>query len=255
MTDFMKHEFNIKKITVACFVPAGTGHVFHENRPSHGLAFHTGGEKVYTFSNGKTLTVKQNTMIYLPKNSTYKVTSVIPGDCYAINFEIDGDVIFSPFVMKISNYVTTTEFYRSACRVWYGKKAGYTTKCKAELYNILYSMKNEYFSDYSAKDKRALIKTAVEYIHESYTSKPLKVEELSAMCGITPEYFRKIFGSIYGISPVKYINALKIARARELLDTKMYSVSEVCFLSGFCDESHFSREFKRATGVPPSKYK
>ena len=66
--------------------------------------------------------------------------------------------------------------------------------------------------------------------------------------------FRKIFNAVYGVSPVSYINSLRITRARELLETKMYSAREVCFLSGFGDESHFSRKFKKATGLPPSKY-
>lgn len=96
MTDFMNYDFNINKIAVACFVRAGTGHAVHENRPSHGLAFHTEGEKIYTFSDGRSLLVKPNTVIYLPKNSTYRVTTKSAGDCYAINFDIDEENSFHP---------------------------------------------------------------------------------------------------------------------------------------------------------------
>ena len=254
MTDFMNYELNINKIVVACFVRAGTGHNIHENRPSHGLAFHTGGEKIYTFSDGKTLVVKQNSLIYLPKNSTYKVMSKELGDCYAINFDIDEEKQFAPFVISVNNHTSMLKYFRDACKIWYLKKPAFTTKCKAELYNIIYTLKNEYFSDYSQKGKKHLIEPAIEYIHENYTSTPISIKELSDMCDITPEYFRSIFNSIYGVSPVSYINSLKITRARELLETKMYSVTEVCFLSGFHDESHFSREFKKSTGIAPSKY-
>ena len=254
MKNFMNYDFNINKIVVSLFVSPGTGDAVHRNRPCHGLAFHMDGEKTYTFSDGKVLSVTGNTVIYLPKGSTYEVRAKIHSGCYAINFDFDEEKSFAPFTMSINNHAGMLESFRDAAKVWYVKKSGYMTKCKAELYNIIYSMKKEYFSDYSAKDKRVLIKTAVEYIHENYTNKPLRIEELSAMCGITPEYFRKIFGSIYGVSPVKYINALKIARARELIETRMYTVGEVCFMSGFSDESHFSREFKKAVGMPPSKY-
>lgn len=156
--------------------------------------------------------------------------------------------------MHINNHTGMLECFRDAYKVWYVKRPAFTTKCKAELYNIIYALKNEYFSDYAGKDKRHLIEPAIEYIHEHYTSNRFSIDELSNMCGITPEYFRRIFNSIYGVSPVSYINTLKITRARELLETEMYSVREVCFLSGFNDESHFSREFKKATGVPPSKW-
>ena len=92
-------------------------------------------------------------------------------------------------------------------------------------------------------------------MHKNYTSKPIKISELAAMCGITPEYFRSIFKSFYGSSPLVYINNLKITRARELLESGMYSVEATATLSGYNDSAVFSREFKKATGLCPSKYK
>ena len=75
------------------------------------------------------------------------------------------------------------------------------------------------------------------------------------MCGITPEYFRKLFKSFYGISPLKYINNLKITHAKELLASGMYSVTEAALQSGYIDMSYFSREFKKASGNSPKYYR
>ncbi|MBQ9915438.1 MAG: helix-turn-helix transcriptional regulator, partial [Clostridia bacterium] len=77
---------------------------------------------------------------------------------------------------------------------------------------------------------------------------------LAALCHITPEYFRKIFKSIYGTSPLSYINNLKITRAKELLSSRMYSVCEAATEAGYRDMSHFCREFKKATGQSPGEY-
>ena len=74
------------------------------------------------------------------------------------------------------------------------------------------------------------------------------------MCGITPEYFRKLFCGFYGVSPIKYINALKLSRAEELLASQMYSVTEAAEMSGYTDMSHFSREFKKHTGMSPTEF-
>ena len=63
MKKFMNSDFNINKIVLAIFVAAGTGDAIHKNRPSHGLAIHKGGEKIYIFSDGKILTVKENDII------------------------------------------------------------------------------------------------------------------------------------------------------------------------------------------------
>lgn len=54
--------------------------------------------------------------------------------------------------------------------------------------------------------------------------------------------------------PIKYINNLKMTRAKELLSSGMYTVSEVCFLSGYKDESYFSREFKKHFNLSPREY-
>ena len=80
------------------------------------------------------------------------------------------------------------------------------------------------------------------------------MQQLSSMCQISYEYFRRLFENFYGISPVKYVNNLKITRAKELIESGMYSVTEAAFASGYTDMSHFSREFKKSTGFAPSRY-
>lgn len=253
--EFMNHDFNINKIVLAIFVPAGTGDATHKNRPSHGLAIHKGGEKIYTFMDGKKLTVRENDIIYLPKNSNYTVAAKSMGDCYAINFDIDEDIIFEPFVVGVKNSGEITEHFRTARINWKNKKNGYLMKCKAELYNIIYTMQQEYVSEYLPAKKLEIIKPAIDYIHENYTKEIISIEALSEMCNITPEYFRRIFKTFYGVSPVRYINNLKITMAKELLESKMYSVTEAANQAGYTDMAHFSREFKRSMGISPSEYK
>ena len=254
MKSFMNYDFNINKIALAIFVAAGTGDAIHKNRPTHRLAIHKGGEKIYTFSDGKILAVKENDIIYLPKKSNYTVTAKVVGDCYAINFDVDEEISFNPFVVKAKNHSEITEQFRIANRIWELKEKSYILKCKAALYNIIYTIQQEYFSEYFPKNKFEIITPAVDYIHENYTKELISIDLLSKMCKITPEYFRRIFKSFYGDSPVTYINSLKITRAGELLESRLYSVSEAAALSGYTDISHFSRKFKKATGFCPSEY-
>lgn len=253
--DFMNYDFNINRIVLAIFVPAGTGGAVHKNRPSHGLAINKAGDKTYTFSDGKKLTVKENDIIYLPKYSNYTVKSKEIGDCYAINFDLDEDITFEPFIMNVKNFNEITERFRIANKIWGLKKTGYILKCKAELYNIIYQLRWEYFSEYFPTKKLEIIRPAVDYIHENYSKEHISVEWLSKMCNITPEYFRKIFKSFYGSSPIEYINNLKITLAKELLESNMYSVTEAAIRAGYTEMSHFSRKFKSLTGISPSEYK
>lgn len=255
MNDFMKYDFNIEKILLACYVGKGRGMKVHRNRSGHGLALHTSGVKVYLFDNGKKITVNPNEIIYLPKHSTYEVFSEINGDCFAINFDISEEKSFVPFAIKIKNANSVSEHFKNAENIWWKKSYGYITKCKAELYQIIYTMQQEYFSEYISNNKLDIISPAVEYIHNEYTHKLISIENLADMCAITPEYFRKIFKSYYGISPLKYINELKISHAKELLESGMYSVTDAALQSGYTDMSYFSREFKKKTGISPSNYR
>ena len=251
----MNYDFNIEKIVFACFVVAGTGATVHKNRPSHGLAIHMQGDKEYHFSDGQILNVKAQDIIYLPKHSNYTVSAKTTGDCYAINFDFDEDVCFSPFVTKAKNFNAIVGYFHTAQKVWNQKKPGYVIKCKAELYNIIYAMHQEYFTEYLPKNKLDVIKPAIDYIHEKYTDEVINIETIAKICNISPEYFRRIFKSFYGVTPVNYINNLKITRVKELLGSQMYSVTDAARMSGFNEMSYFSREFKKVMGVSPSEYK
>jgi len=253
MENFMNYDFNINKIVLATYVNPGSGNAVHQNRPSHGLAMHIGGRKNYVFSDGTHLIVEQNDIIYLPKKSNYSVTSEIIGGCYAINFDIAEDLSFSPFVCHIKNSAEVLRHFRTADNMWRLKSHSFITKCKSELYDIIYTMHHEYFSEYMPKSRFEIIKPAVAYIHDKYTAEKISVDMLSGLCGISPEYFRRIFKKFYGISPINYINNLRLLRAKELLESQLYSVSEVAMQCGYKEMCHFSREFKRAMGISPSE--
>ena len=116
-------------------------------------------------------------------------------------------------------------------------------------------MQKQYQIPYNNTKKNETINIAIKYIHSNYCTDIISIEKLADACNISTVYLRKLFASRFGVSPIQYISNLKLTRAKELLESNMYTVSEVCFLSGFSDESYFSRKFKEATGVSPSEYK
>lgn len=253
MENFMDYDFVITKISLACYAEQKRK-CSNKNRPSPGISFAVSGLKEFAFSDGNIFDIRENDVLFLPKSSSYTVTPEIPGDCYTINFELDQDAPFPPFVIKPKNSQDLIRHFKKAKSLWEKKEIGYITKCKAELYSILYILQQEYITEYLPQSKHEIISSAVKYIHENYTTETISIEALSEMCDITPEYFRKIFKNFYGISPLKYINNLKITRARELIESGLHSVTEASLLAGYMDISHFSREFKKATGVNPSEY-
>lgn len=249
----MNYDFNIQKIVLACLVPAGTGTAVHNNRPSHGLAIFWGGDRTFLFRDGHKLHVNSNAIVYFPKGSNYVVQTKEYADCYAINFDIDEDVSFQPFLFEISHYEHYLEYFKSSQKCWVKRDTGYLMKVKADLYNILFSMQREY-SNLQIKGAYSKIKPAVDYIHSNYLNESISVSFLAERCGISEVYLRSLFVKHFNLPPNQYMKKLKLKRAEELLLSGMYTVSEVCTLSGFRDESFFIREFKKQFDRSPGEY-
>ena len=64
-----------------------------------------------------------------------------------------------------------------------------------------------------------------------------------------------------GLTPIRnmnfgdYIRKLRIDKATGLMESTDYSLTEIAYLTGFSDQSHFTRIFKQHTGMVPSAYK
>lgn len=254
MLDAVSKDLLIRKIELACYVPSGTHKPVHIDRPSSGFAYQCNRSAVFQFVNNERMTIKEGDIIFLPKGSSYTVSMASPGDCYAVNFQIDLLPCAAPMVYHSPHPHQMLELFKSIEGIWRDHRPGYRLKCMSLLYQMIYLMESESSSDYKLSVKKDLILPAVNDIHTHYTEKTLEVSSLAKACGITPEYFRSIFKQIYGVSPIKYINQLRLSRARELLASNLYSVSEAAALSGYNEIAYFSREFKKAFGMCPSDY-
>jgi AraC family transcriptional regulator len=58
-----------------------------------------------------------------------------------------------------------------------------------------------------------------------------------------------------GMTPHKYLLKIRVEKAKELLSTNRYSVTETAMLCGFESVPHFSDTFKKLTGYSPNSYK
>lgn len=94
---------------------------------------------------------------------------------------------------------------------------------------------------------------AINYI-QSNLYRPLRVEELTKILGISQPYLYNIFKEKSGMSPKCYIDICKINEAKKLLTETALSVSEVANSMGFSNLSDFSKFFKNKTGVSPQIY-
>jgi len=95
-----------------------------------------------------------------------------------------------------------------------------------------------------------LIETIKEQINRWWT-----VSEMSDFCNLSDDQFRRVFLKRTGMLPKIYIDRLKIQKAGELLMSNRFKITEIATRLGYMDQYHFSRRFKKITGLSPREYR
>ena len=90
----------------------------------------------------------------------------------------------------------------------------------------------------------------LEIIHARLDAR-LTVETLAHEAGLSPAHFARAFKQTIGRAPHQYLLSLRLERARRLLELPGANLSEIAQRTGFADQAHFTRLFKRAYGITP----
>ena len=93
-----------------------------------------------------------------------------------------------------------------------------------------------------------------ELLHDRYAEN-LRVSELAAVVGVHPDHLSRVFVRAHGTSIGAYVRRLRVDAAAALLAGSAASISSVALRTGFSDQSHLTRVFKRQRGVTPARYR
>lgn len=88
------------------------------------------------------------------------------------------------------------------------------------------------------------------------TNLSLSLKEVSQSLNVHPTYLSREFSKYFDdLTFGDYIRKLRIEKSIQLLKESKHSLSEIAYLTGFSDQSHFNRIFKKVTGKNPSEYR
>lgn len=99
---------------------------------------------------------------------------------------------------------------------------------------------------------RTVIEQAARFMETSLQQK-ISLTDLATRCGLTPSYFGQLFRKHMGMTPVEYLNHVRIEEALKKM-AEGHSLTHASALSGFHDPFYFSRVFKKKKGICPSEY-
>lgn len=95
---------------------------------------------------------------------------------------------------------------------------------------------------------------AVRYL-DAHFAESTPLSKIAEMCGLSLTHFNRLFQSLLQMSPSHYRTALRVQRVRVLLRTSDESITNIAIDAGFCDQSHLTKQFRKATGMTPTLYR
>lgn len=105
-----------------------------------------------------------------------------------------------------------------------------------------------------AGDRPRWLLEARDYVHAHFREAP-RIADVGEAVGIHPSHLARVFRREYGVPLGRYVRRLRIAWAADQLVESDASLSTIAYRAGFADQSHFTRRFRRATGMTPGAYR
>ena len=253
--------FDVEKINISEFynatyyAPRGQSkYVYRGNLPRCELMYYVDGETELTFA-GKKFTMRAGDMIYLPmdvKDADYFVEVKESFALYNFFF-VPCDPLPREAVKLHIRSAEVERIYERTYNDWFSRQDGYYLRAVQSFYRVL-ELARRQMRGYNVNEHFLRLAPSEEYISRRYCDTDFDYGEAARLSGLSYSYFKKLFCDKYAMPPVKYVTSLRMKRARELLSTDMFTVSEVAGMCGYDNIYYFSNVFKSYFGAAPTKY-
>ena len=240
------------------------GQVFFMDAPRKQSAFlwFVGGSGEFLSPDGTRHCAARGDLVYIPEGSRYtlrfsdctgELTTLLLELCLAADGE--GTVLYDGITTLAKDlsdrrvtellFLLADEFERPE-RSYFSLRSRYFT-----LLSLL--AENETLHGIRRRGA-ACIEKGIRYL-QTDGEQALSLDEVAALCPVSPAYFRRVFRACFGVSPSAYRTARRIGRAKEMLAHTALGVEEISERLGFESPSYFCRAFKREVGLSPSAYR
>jgi AraC-like DNA-binding protein len=225
--------------------------IIQSPRRNQGIALLTDYSAVYTYLDGSTFTAEPGDVMLLPKGAQYSFRYQLPPGKTAhpllINFrccQADGtEPILDHSAMRLcKDNGTLLPLFMEAAALY--KSNAHPAQLKATVYRVLSLL----FPMQQQDD------CCIGYIH-SHFAEQFSIPQLAKRCALSESVYRRRFRQLTGVSPIQYINHLKIEKACQLLRSGDITPGEISDYLHFYSVSYFYRVFKAVTGFTPNEYR
>jgi len=217
-----------------------------------------------TLGKGKFVNVEAGTMFLLFPGEwhTYRPDKNVGWKEYWIGFNgpfiehivSKGFVSKSRPFFKVNIQEEIIALYNTAIGVAEAQKAGFQQVLAGIVDRMLslsyYFDKNYLFKDNGTVDK---INEAKSMVYTEYAN--ISPQELAKRLCLSYSSFRKAFKEYTGFSPAKFINEIRMSKAKELLTNSSMSIKAIAYTVGYNNHDYFFTAFRHSTGHTPAEFR
>ncbi len=228
------------------------------------LIYCTAGEG-WVLSGTNSITIKEGDLIIVNSGNIHDLFSNTDCSVYSLN---PGNALFAPFKLEPHHYLfqekikdenVTAAFRRIISEMTLAKDNFYKQAVHIEIVSLVLTLLREYtvYDNHTPQpneDRRLfMVKQAICYLREHFRD-PVTIEDICTNIGYSKFYLCRSFKEVTGFTITQYTNRLRCQHARNLLRSGKYNVNESATLSGFANNSYFSKTYKSIFGVLPSQH-
>lgn len=177
-----------------------------------------------------------------------KVVTINFENCKQLQPGITDEIIITQLKLSTNNsnnYISLGVFWVVGLLVllilYHFKK----NKSLVPIKSIEYEPKNQ-------TDSKTLI---VNYIGNNYTNPVLSLQEIAANTNVKGSDISKILIEQFSLSFKEYLNYVRITETKKLLKNSELNISEIAYLVGYNNVTHFNRVFKSTENISPNEYR
>lgn len=223
--------------------------IFESHRTHTAISYRIKGCSTF-HTQGQQLPASTGAVTYIPAGCDYRHINPAPEKIIVLH--LDGTGHIGNDLQIETDALDLEPLFRNLLEVWEEGSPGYYNRCMALLYTIFESLQVK--AEQSAPTVPAAIAPGVTLLHKSFRDPRLTVTALAKACFVSEVYFRRVYRSYAGQSPLQTILELRFQYARNLLSSGYYTCTQASTLSGFSDVKYFRTAFKKRYGQTPSEF-
>ena len=218
-----------------------------KNKACSVLSCRMSGSAIFNTKN-RSIKVERGDIMFIPQGESY--TQATSGEeVIYIHLKVFGSYYNDFQHISSQNPDEICEIFHRIADVWAKRSENYKFVCLSLLYSLIAKT-----SIMIPKEKNDILSKAMRYIDEQFFVSDFSLNKACSLSNVSRSYFNRIFSKEYGVTPITYINKLKVDKAKFLLLSGEYTHEEIARLCGFSDVKYFYTVFKKISGITAGSY-